>query len=174
MFRYLVPIIVFAGLIGIFYVGLHKDPGKLPSVLIGKPAPEFNLTRLFKPEEHFTPADMKGKVWILNVWASWCESCRYENPLFMQLARTSDVPIYGMNYKDKPEEAKRWLQEYGNPYKVIAVDANGYVGINFGIYGVPESFIIDKQGIIRYRHAGPISSEDWRKIFMPMIKELRG
>ena len=174
MVRYLVPVIVFAALIGVFYVALYKDPTELPSALIGKPAPEFNLTRLFKPDEHFSPDTMKGKVWILNVWASWCESCRYENPLFLQLASTSDVPVYGLNYKDKPEDAKQWLEQYGNPYKLVAVDGNGYVGINFGIYGVPESFIIDKQGIIRLRHAGPITREIWRKDFLPLIKELRG
>ncbi|MDX1811323.1 MAG: DsbE family thiol:disulfide interchange protein [Gammaproteobacteria bacterium] len=174
MVRYLAPIIIFAALIGFFYLGLQKDPKLLPSALIGKPAPAFNLMRLFKPEEHFSPADMKGKVWILNVWASWCESCRYENPLFLQITKNSDVPIYGLNYKDKPEDAKRWLQQFGNPYSLIAVDSNGYVGIDFGVYGVPESFIIDKEGIIRYRHAGPVSREDWRTIFMPKIQELRG
>jgi cytochrome c biogenesis protein CcmG/thiol:disulfide interchange protein DsbE len=174
MFRYLVPVIIFAGMIGFFYVGLQKDPKLLPSALIDKPAPSFTLTQLYNPEQKFSPEDMKGKVWILNVWASWCESCRFENPLFLEITRTSDVPIYGLNYKDKAVDAKRWLQQYGNPYQKIAVDSDGFVGIDFGVYGVPESFIIDKEGIIRYRHAGPVSRKDWREIILPMIQELRG
>lgn len=174
MVRYLVPIIIFAGMVGFFYVGLQKDPHVLPSALIDKPAPSFQLTQLHDPEKTFSPADMKGKVWLLNVWASWCEACRSENPLFLQIAKTTDVPLYGLNYKDQRDDAKQWLRQFGNPYVLSVADLDGFVGIDFGVYGVPETFLIDKEGIIRYKHVGPVSPKDWREIIMPKIQELRG
>lgn len=174
MIRYLVPVIIFAGMIGFFYVGLQKDPKILPSALIDKPAPAFQLTQLHNPEKTFSPEDMKGKVWLLNVWASWCAACRSEHPLFMEIARTTDVPLYGLNYKDEAADAKQWLAQLGNPYVLSAADKDGFVGIDFGVYGVPETFLIDKQGVIRYKHVGPVSRKDWREIIMPKIQELRG
>ena len=174
MVRYLAPVIIFAGMIGFFYVGLQKDPKILPSALLDKPAPTFTLTQLHKPEQSFSPADMKGKVWLLNVWASWCAACRSEHPLFMEIARTSDIPLVGLNYKDEAGNAKQWLRQLGDPYVLSAADLDGFVGIDFGVYGVPESFIIDKEGVIRYKHVGPVSRDDWRKVLLPKIQELRG
>lgn len=174
MIRYLVPALVFAGMIGFFYVGLQKDPKILPSALIDKPAPAFKLTQLHKPEQTFSPTDAKGKVWLLNVWASWCAACRSEHPLFMEIARTTDIPLYGLNYKDEAGNAKQWLRQLGDPYVLSAADLDGFVGIDFGVYGVPETFLIDKEGIIRYKHVGPVSRKDWREIILPKIQELRG
>ena len=174
MLRFLVPLIVFAALVGLFFVGLGKDPSILPSPLVGKPAPAFNLTQLMDPQTSFAPEQMKGKVWMLNVWASWCVSCRQEHPLFLELTRKNEIPIYGLNYKDDPNDARRWLQQLGNPYGVIASDLSGDVGIDYGVYGVPETFVIDKEGVIRYKHVGPVSREDWSKTFEPLLKKLRG
>jgi len=174
MLRFLVPLIVFAALVGLFFVGLGKDPSILPSPLVGKPAPAFNLTQLMDPQTSFAPEQMKGKVWMLNVWASWCVSCRQEHPLFLELTRKNEIPIYGLNYKDDPNDARRWLQQLGNPYGVIASDLSGDVGIDYGVYGVPETFVIDKEGVIRYKHVGPVSREDWNKTFEPLLKKLRG
>ncbi len=174
MIRYLAPLFVFAALSVFFFVGLQKDPSILPSALIDKPAPSFQLTQLHNPEKTFSPENMKGKVWLLNVWASWCQACRSEHPLFMEIARTTDVPLYGLNYKDEAGNAKQWLTELGNPYALSAADLDGFVGIDFGVYGVPETFLIDKQGVIRYKHVGPVSRKDWKEIIMPKIQELRG
>jgi len=177
MSRRILPIsviIVVVVVLAFFYKGLQLDPKKLPSALIDKPAPSFSLPQLHNMSLTFSPADMKGKVWLLNVWASWCAACRSEHPLFMQLARNGDFPIYGLNYKDKPEDAKQWLRELGDPYKVSSSDMAGDVGIDFGVYGVPETFLIDKQGIIRYKHVGPVSRKDWRETIMPKMKELQG
>jgi cytochrome c biogenesis protein CcmG/thiol:disulfide interchange protein DsbE len=177
MSRRILPITVVIGvlvLLGFFYRGLSLDPRKLPSPLINKPAPAFNLPQLHNPNLTFSPAEMKGKVWLLNVWASWCASCRSEHSLFMQLARQGDFPIYGLNYKDERADGEQWLRQLGDPYKMIISDLAGNVGIDYGVYGVPETFLIDKQGIIRYKHIGPISHSDWREIIEPKIKELEG
>jgi cytochrome c biogenesis protein CcmG/thiol:disulfide interchange protein DsbE len=117
---------------------------------------------------------MKGKVWLLNVWASWCAACRSEHPLFMELARTGEINLVGLNYKDKRADGMRWLQALGNPYVLSASDMSGDVGIDYGVYGVPETFVIDKQGVIRYKHVGPVSRQDWRETLAPLIKELEG
>ena len=167
-------IIIVAILLGFFYKGLSLDSKLLPSALIDKPAPAFNLPQLHDASLSFSPADMKGKVWLLNVWASWCAACRSEHPLFMQLARSGNFPIYGLNYKDKQADGQQWLRELGDPYKVSISDLAGDVGIDFGVYGVPETFLIDKEGVIRYKHVGPISRKDWREVIQPKMKELEG
>jgi len=177
MSRRILPItvvIVVLVVLAFFYRGLSLDPKKLPSALLDKPVPSFNLPQLHNASLSFTPADMKGKVWLLNVWASWCAACRSEHPLFMQLARQGDFPIYGLNYKDRPEDGKQWLRQLGDPYKVSVSDLAGNVGIDFGVYGVPETFLIDKEGVIRYKHVGPVSRTDWKQIIEPKMKELEG
>ncbi len=173
MLRFIAPLLIFAVIAAFFFVGLGRDPTKLPSALIDKPAPSFTLAQLHRPDQSFSPEQMKGKVWLLNVWASWCAACRTEHPLFMELARKG-VPLYGLNYKDKREDALRWLRQLGNPYRISVSDLTGDVGIDYGVYGVPETFLIDKQGIIRYKHVGPVSRQDWETIIEPKFKELQG
>ena len=140
--RLILPLAVFAILLGFLWVGLSLDPREVPSPLIGKPAPSFALATLHEPSKTLSGDDMKGQVWLLNVWASWCVSCRAEHPLLMQLARSSIVPVVGLDYKDKPDEGLAWLKENGNPYRVSIVDRDGRVGIDFGVYGVPETFVV--------------------------------
>lgn len=176
MSRRILPIVVIIAavvLLSFFYKGLSLDPQKLPSALLDKPAPSFTLPQLHNPNLSFSTEEMKGKVWLLNVWASWCEACRSEHPLFMRLARQGDLPLYGLNYKDTRENAQQWLRELGDPYQVSISDLSGDVGIDFGVYGVPETFLIDKQGIIRYKHVGPVSRQDWKNIIAPKILELQ-
>jgi len=177
MSRRILPIsviVIFLIMMGFFYKGLQLDPQELPSALLDKSAPDFTLPQLHDDTKSFSLADMKGKVWLLNVWASWCEACRQEHPLFMQLARRGDFPIYGLNYKDEVDDAKRWLRQLGDPYVVSVSDLEGDVGIDFGVYGVPETFLIDKEGVIRYKHVGPVSRQDWKQILEPKLKELEG
>jgi cytochrome c biogenesis protein CcmG/thiol:disulfide interchange protein DsbE len=142
--------------------------------LIGKAAPAFSLARLHAPDKRLGTADMRGQVWLLNVWASWCESCRTEHPLLLQLAKANLVPIVGLDYKDKPEEGKAWLAERGDPYHVSVVDADGRVGIDWGVYGVPETFVIDKNGVIRYKRIGPVTVESLQQTILPLVRELQG
>ncbi len=172
MKRYLLPLAVFVLLVGFLAVGLQRDPKLVPSPLIDKPAPAFSLPRLDDPAKMLGSADMQGKVWLLNVWASWCVACRIEHPLLVELAGTGTVPIIGLNYKDKRDEAVAWLRQHGNPYLVSIVDAQGLVGIDFGVYGVPETFVIDKQGVIRLKHIGPITPEALREQILPLVKKL--
>ena len=167
-------IVIFLVMMGFFYKGLQLDPQTLPSALIDKPAPSFTLPQLHDASKTFGPEQMQGKVWLLNVWASWCAACRDEHPLFMQLARQGNFPIYGLNYKDEVPDAKLWLRQLGDPYIVSISDYEGNVGIDYGVYGVPETFVIDKEGIIRYRHVGPISRKDWKEVIEPKMKELEG
>jgi len=177
MSRRVAPLLIvacFIILMAFFYRGLQLDPKELPSALIDKPVPTFNLPVLHKLSDSFTPTDVKGKVWLLNVWASWCASCRSEHPLFMRLAKKGNFQLYGLNYKDEVRNAKKWLQELGDPYVLSISDLKGDVGIDFGVYGVPETFIIDKEGIIRYKHIGPVSFKDWSEVIEPKIKELEG
>ncbi|MDH5300666.1 MAG: DsbE family thiol:disulfide interchange protein [Gammaproteobacteria bacterium] len=174
MLRFLIPLGIFAVLVVFFFIGLGKDPGRLPSVLVDKPAPMFEVPELLNSEATFSPEQMKGQVWMLNVWASWCEACRSEHPLFMEISRRGDVVMVGLNYKDERNDGLGWLQQLGNPYKSIAWDYSGDVGIDYGVYGVPETFLIDKEGVIRYKHVGPVSRQDWNEILLPKIKELRG
>ena len=152
--KYIIPLAVFLGLAVFFAIGLTRDPRVVPSPFIDKPAPAFKLERLHEPKLAFTPEEMKGKVWMLNVWASWCVSCRVEHPLLVELARTNVVPIVGLNYKDKREDGLGWLTKFGNPYTLSAWDIDGRVGIDYGVYGAPETFIIDKQGKVASVHMG--------------------
>jgi cytochrome c biogenesis protein CcmG, thiol:disulfide interchange protein DsbE len=153
-------------------VGLTRDPHEVPSPFIDKPAPAFRLDQLHDATASFNPADMKGKVWLLNVWASWCVSCRVEHPLLVDMSKKQLVPIVGLNYKDKRDEGLQWLMRFGNPYSLSAFDVDGRVGIDYGVYGVPETFVIDKQGVIRYKQIGPITPEALEKTLLPLIRRL--
>jgi cytochrome c biogenesis protein CcmG/thiol:disulfide interchange protein DsbE len=170
--RFVIPLAVFAVLVGFLFVGLGLNPREVPSPLIDKPAPAFQLTQLHAPDKTFGLGDMKGKVWLLNVWASWCVSCRDEHPFLMELAKSGTVPIVGLNYKDQPQAAVQWLARFGNPYQLSIVDAEGRTGINFGVYGVPETFLIDRDGVIRYKQIGPLTPEAWQQTFLPLVKKL--
>jgi len=170
--RYLLPLALFAAIVLFLGAGLGLNPSEVPSPLIGKPAPAFKLTRLDDASQTLGRDDMLGKVWMLNVWASWCAPCREEHPLVVDIARRQLVPVYGLNYKDNPVAAKGWLANLGNPYRATLVDADGRVGIDFGVYGVPETFIIDRLGIVRLKHTGPLTPEVVRERIEPLLKEL--
>jgi cytochrome c biogenesis protein CcmG/thiol:disulfide interchange protein DsbE len=170
--KYGIPLAIFIALCGFFAVGLFRDPHDVPSPFIGKPAPAFKLEQLHQSQLAFAPEDMKGKVWLLNVWASWCVSCRVEHPLLVEMSRQKLVPIVGLNYKDKREEGVQWLAKFGNPYTLSAYDVEGKVGIDYGVYGVPETFVIDKMGVIRYKQIGPITQESLDKTILPLIRKL--
>jgi len=173
MLKWYVPLGVFVILAVFLAVGLTLKPREIPTPFIGRQAPEFKLSQLHDFQKTFSPADMKGKVWMLNVWASWCVACRAEHPILLEMARRGDLNIYGLNYKDQPNEAKTWLvQQGGNPYAVNAVDFDGRVGIDYGVYGVPETFVIDQQGIIRHKVIGPITREELNTKLLPLIKQL--
>lgn len=173
MKRFLIPLGLFLGLLVFLAVGLRLNPREIPSPFIGKPAPAFSLTQLHAEDKTIAPADMAGQVWVLNVWASWCVSCRVEHPVLMEFARSGQVPIVGLNYKDGRDEGRRWLSEHGNPYTVSAFDADGRVGIDFGVYGVPETFVIDKKGVIRMKFTGPLTREAIGSKLLPLIAELQ-
>ena len=172
MKRFLLPLGLFIAVVVFLGVGLRLNPRELPSPFIDKPAPAFNLTQLHAPDKTIAPQDLSGQVWLLNVFASWCVSCRVEHPVLMELARQGVVPIVGLNYKDKREAGIGWLRQYGNPYTVSAFDSDGRVGIDYGVYGVPETFIIDKLGVVRMKHVGPVTSEALNEKILPLIKEL--
>ena len=155
------------------YKGLSLNPREIPSALINKPAPAFALAQLHAPDKKLSNADMKGQVWLLNVWGSWCVSCRYEHPFLNELAKAQVLPIIGLNWKDKPEDAKAWLVKFGDPYKVSVSDLEGRTAIDFGVYGAPETFIIDAAGMIRYKHTGPIDAVVLRDKLLPVIRELK-
>lgn len=170
--KFLLPLAVFAAIVGFLAVGLGLNPREVPSPLIGKPAPAFALPRLDDPNQKVSREDLLGQVWMLNVWASWCTPCREEHPLVIDIARRQLVPVYGLNYKDAGPAARSWLASLGNPYRANLVDADGRVGIDFGVYGVPETFIIDRQGVVRFKHVGPLTPEVVRKRIEPLLKEL--
>ena len=170
--KYIIPLAVFLGLAVFFAIGLTRDPRVVPSPFIDKPAPAFKLAQLHEPKLAFAPEEMKGKVWMLNVWASWCVSCRVEHPVLVEMQRKQVVPIVGLNYKDKREDAVAWLQKFGNPYELSAWDIDGRVGIDYGVYGAPETFLIDKQGVIRHKQIGPITPEELEKVIIPLIRKL--
>ena len=174
MKRYLIPLALFVILAGFLAVGLKLDPREVPSPLIDKPAPPFALPLLDKPEAQATAADMKGRVWVLNVWASWCVPCLAEHPLVTELARAGQVPVIGLNYKDKQDDATRWLARNGNPFTNVVADSDGRVGIDYGVYGVPETFVIDKAGVIRFKQIGPITPQALEDKILPLIKRLNG
>ena len=167
------PFLLFVVLAIFLYVGLGLNPHEVPSPLINKPAPAFTRPQLHDPSKTFSSEDMKGQVWLLNVWASWCVSCREEHPVLMALSHKNIVPILGLDYKDKNEEGEAWLRNGGNPYTLVATDADGRVGIDYGVYGVPETYLIDKQGVIRYKQIGAITHENLQKKILPLIAELQ-
>jgi len=173
MMRFILPFVVFMIMAAFMYVGLSLNPREVPSPLVGKAAPAFTLPQLHEPSKQFSPQDMKGKVWLFNVWASWCTACEGEHPLFMELARQNIVPIYGMDYKDKREDGEAWLRRHGNPYALVVSDIEGRVGIDYGVYGVPETYLIDKQGVIRHKQIGAVTPEILDKTLIPLIKELQ-
>jgi len=172
MTRFLWPLAIFLALVGFLAVGLGLNPREVPSPLIDKPAPAFSLPVLHKPDMQLSRDDLKGQVWLLNVWASWCVSCRQEHPLLVELAKTGVVPIYGLNYKDERDAGLQWLNEHGDPYTASIMDADGRIGIEYGVYGVPETFVIDKAGIIRHKHIGPITPQALQEELLPIVREL--
>ncbi len=171
--RYLIPLFAFMVLAAFLLVGLTLNPRQVPSPLIDKPAPKFRLNQLHEPDRIMSSDDNLGKVWMLNVWASWCVACRDEHPLLVQLAKSGIVPIYGLNYKDERSTALQWLKRYGDPYAISIVDTDGKVGIDYGVYGVPETYVIDKNGIIRHKQIGPVTVESLERTIIPLIKELQ-
>jgi cytochrome c biogenesis protein CcmG/thiol:disulfide interchange protein DsbE len=173
MKRFLVPLIMFFVVVGFLAVGLNLNPREVPSPLVGKPAPMFSLPRLDNPEQVISPKDMLGQVWLFNVWASWCGACKDEHPVLMELSESGVVPLYGMDYKDTREEAQQWLAHGGNPYIASVMDMDGRVGIDYGVYGVPETYVIDKAGIIAYKQIGPITEEVLRNKILPLVKGLQ-
>ncbi len=172
MAKYLIPLVMFMVLVVFLAIGLTRDPHEVPSPLINKPAPAFSLPQLKAPEKTFTAAEMRGKVWILNVWASWCVSCRDEHPLMIQYAKSGAIPIYGLNYKDQREDALSWLSELGDPYVLSAVDEDGRVAIDYGVYGAPETYLIDQSGTIRFKQIGAVTPDVWTKQILPLAQEL--
>ncbi len=170
--RYLLPLALFAVLVGFLAVGLKLDPREVPSPLIGKPAPGFALTRLDDAAKTIRREDLLGQVWVLNVWASWCAACRDEHPHLMEYAKSKQVPLIGLNYKDTRPAGLTWLARLGNPYDASLFDADGRVGIDFGVYGVPETFVIDKQGVIRFKQIGPVTPEILQGRIVPLLKAL--
>jgi cytochrome c biogenesis protein CcmG/thiol:disulfide interchange protein DsbE len=171
--RYLIPLAVFIVMVIFLAIGLTHDPREVPSPFIGKPAPAFALPQVADAGKTLSPADFKGRVALVNVWASWCGSCRQEHPVLLELAKRNLVPIYGLNYKDERESALAWLKQFGNPYTASAFDADGRVGINWGVYGVPETFVIDREGVIRYKQTGPVTPEILENKLLPLIRQLQ-
>ncbi|WP_454784080.1 DsbE family thiol:disulfide interchange protein [Legionella sp. WA2024007413] len=166
-----IPIALFLLLCVFLWRGLSLNPHELPSVQLGKALPEFSLPQLQDPNSFFNSNQLRDQVLLLNVWASWCAACIDEQVFMLQLAREG-IPIYGLNYKDKANDALRWLEQWGNPYKLIIQDQDGKVAIDLGVYGAPETFVVDKKGVIRYRHAGVLTQEVWLKEVLPLIKQL--
>ena len=172
-FAVYVPLAVFLGLSVLFAYGLTMNASELPSVLIGKQVPEFTLPPVEGRQLGLSASDLKGEVSLLNVFASWCTECRREHPVFMRLQAENVVPVHGLNYKDKPEDARNWLDELGDPYTRTGADISGRVGIDFGVYGVPETFIVDKAGVIVHKHIGAVSERALKETILPLIEKLR-
>jgi cytochrome c biogenesis protein CcmG/thiol:disulfide interchange protein DsbE len=176
--KFFIPIVLFAALGGLLVYALflmqsgRYSPRDIPSPLVGKPIPMFSLPALHEPKKTITPESLRGRVYLLNVWASWCVACREEHPVLNELMRQKAVPIIGLNYKDKRADALGWLKNLGNPYETSIVDADGRVGIDLGVYGVPETFVIDKTGVIRYKQIGPITEQVWTEKLLPLIQQL--
>jgi cytochrome c biogenesis protein CcmG/thiol:disulfide interchange protein DsbE len=172
MSRFVIPLALFVVLVVFLAIGLGHDPHEVPSPLIDKPAPAFQLAQLKEPSKNFSAEEMRGKVWLLNVWASWCVTCRDEHPLLLEYARSKAVPIYGLNYKDKREDALSWLGDLGDPYVLSVSDLDGRVGIDYGVYGAPETYLIDRNGVIRFKQVGPVTPDIWQKTIMPLVASL--
>lgn len=172
MAKYLVPLAVFFGLIVFFIIGLQNDPRVVPSPFIDKPLPDISLPRLDQADASISSADLRGEVALLNIWATWCIPCRQEHPLLVDLADRSDVRIYGLNYKDVRVDALDWLEKLGNPYDDVFFDEAGRAGIDLGVYGVPETFVLDRNNIIRYKHIGPLTEDVIENSIIPLISKL--
>lgn len=172
MNRFLLPLFGFLILVGFLAAGLKLDPKIIPSPLIDKPAPVFTVPTLFEAANTIGTDNLQGQVWLFNVWASWCAACRVEHPLINALSKQKLLTIVGLNYKDERADAKNWLSTFGNPYNIIAYDLEGNVGIDYGVYGVPESFLVDKKGRIRYKQIGPFTQQDIDEQLIPLIKTL--
>jgi cytochrome c biogenesis protein CcmG, thiol:disulfide interchange protein DsbE len=168
----LIPLVLFIALVVFLLVGLRRDPHEVPSPLINKPAPAFKLPQLHEPARTFSVESMRGKVWVLNFWGTWCVACREEHPMLVEFAKSGALPIYGVDYKDDREAAKQWLNELGNPYTLTAFDVDGRTSIDYGVYGAPESYLIDKNGVIRFKQIGPITEDVWNNKFLPLAKQL--
>lgn len=171
--RFVIPLAVFLGLSIMLGLGLQRDPRALESALLEQPVPVFDLPVLNSADARFNPQTLQGKVWLLNVWASWCAPCRQELPILVEMSRKDQIEIYGLNYKDQPGKAQALLKVAGNPYVASAVDADGRVGMDFGIHAVPETFVIDAQGRVRYRHLGPVSQQVWDEKLMPVVRAVQ-
>lgn len=172
MSRFLLPLALFIIVVAFLAAGLNLNPREVPSPLVGKSAPAFQLPVLHQPQQSFAPQSLRGEVWLLNVWASWCVSCRDEHPLLLALAKNDVVKIVGLNFKDKRDEALAWLKRFGDPYAFSIADNDGRTGIDYGVYGVPETYVIDKNGIIRYKHIGPVTQEAIDNTIVPLVKKL--
>lgn len=172
MNRFLLPLGLFIVLVGFLAVGLTLNPREVPSPLVNKPAPVFSVPQLHDQTAEFSPQEMVGKVWLFNVWASWCVSCREEHPILNEFAKTGMAPLIGLNYKDKREDGILWLARFGDPYLLSAYDGDGRVGINYGVYGVPETYVIDKTGVIRFKQIGPVTQQVMQNKIIPLIQEL--
>lgn len=170
--KFLVPLGLFLVLVGFLGVGLKLNPHEVPSPLINQPAPSFEVSVLGQPERHLRRDDLLGKPWLLNVWASWCPACRDEHPVLVEFAKRKLVTIYGLDYKDTDADAQGWLNNFGNPYDAVLLDPKGRVGLDWGVYGVPETFVIDAKGVVRYKHIGPLTPEVLRTKIEPLLKEL--
>lgn len=170
---FLAPIVLFVGLAAILGFGLTRDPSVLPSALIGKPVPRFDLAPVMGRALGLSSENLKGEVSLVNFFASWCVACRYEHPIFLQLKQTGVVPIHGIDYKDQPEAAAAWLDQWGDPYTRTGADLDGRVGIDWGIAGVPETFVIDRQGRVAYKHIGPVTQEALDDTILPLVERLR-
>ena len=169
MLKYLVPVALFAALLTFFFVGLGRDKQALPSALIGKPAPQFSLPKLGTPDQSVSSADFSGRPYVLNVWATWCVGCRQEHEALLEIASRGEVPIVGLNWKDENDLAQQWLRELGNPYVATAVDQEGRTAIDWGVYGAPETFLIDAKNIVIHQHTAPITVEIWEREFLPLL-----
>lgn len=174
MTRYLLPVVALALLVVLLLVGLNRNPGYVPSPLLGKPAPVFSLPRLDDPGRTLSNADLAGDVALVNVWATWCSGCRQEHGYLLELARSAGVRIFGLNWKDDPELARRWLATLGNPYAAVGVDEDGRVAIDWGVYGAPETFLLDAGGKVLYKHIAPLDAQTWQAEFLPRIQAARG
>lgn len=172
MLRYFLPLLLLAAITALFYAGLRLNPGEVPSPLVGKPAPEFELELLDDPGRTFTHTDLRGQVTLVHVWATWCVTCRAEHPTLMEFAARGVVPVIGFNYKDERADALRWLDTLGDPYRLTVYDPRGAAGLDWGVYGTPETFVVDADGIIRYKHIGPLTEEIIEQTLLPLLREL--
>ena len=173
MARYIALVVAFLVLIGILAIGLDRDPSKLPSPLIDKPAPEYELPRVKDPMSTVGSADYSGQLVLVNIWATWCVGCRQEHDFLVQLAGRREIPVYGIDWRDQREEALKWLDRLGDPYVASAYDEDGRVGIDWGVYGAPETFLVSSSGNVLYKHIGPLDEASWQREFVPRIAAQR-